>query len=251
MKNHRKSPLDSHHIDPQVCSIDLRLEILSKAPFFAGLSHEQLKEINSFFRENGFQKGDRIYYEGDAASRLYAIATGRVKLTRHTPAGKNILLDILVPGEFFGSLIPEQNDEYPETAQALTDACILSIGAEAFQRIMLLHPSISVKVLLALKDRLKNAHETVRQLSAYAVEKRIAHTLLKLGEKLGERQEIGLLIQVPLSRDDLGDMTGTTTETASRVISQFQKKGWVLTGRQWIAITHWEALTSLVDEELY
>jgi CRP/FNR family transcriptional regulator, nitrogen oxide reductase regulator len=249
MKHHRKSPLDSHFVDPHMCSLDLRLEILQRAPFFAGLSQAQLGEINSYFRETGFQPGERIYYEGDPAKRLYAIATGRVKLTRVTQSGKNILLDILAPGEFFGSLVVDAKDEYPETAESLTDTCILSIGAEEFQRIMLLHPSIAVRVMQALSERLKNAHEAVRQLSAYPVEKRIAYTLLQLGAKLGEKQEIGLLIQVPLSREDLADMTGTTTETASRVISQFQKDGLVVTGRQWIAITDWVGVSSLADED--
>ena len=249
MTSHRKSPLDKHYIDPHVCSIDLRLEILRQAPFFSGLPETQMDEINSYFRESGFEPGERIYYEGDPAKRLYAIATGRVKLTRVTPAGKNILLDILAPGEFFGSLATQANDEYPETAEALTDTCILSIGAEEFQRIMLLHPSIAVRVMHALSERLKNAHETVRQLSAHPVEKRIAHALLQLGGKLGQRQEMGLLIQVPFSREDLADMTGTTTETASRVISQFQKDCLVVTGRQWIAIKDWDGLSSLVDED--
>ncbi len=250
MKSHRKRPLEDHYIDPHTCSIELRLEILQRAPFFEGLSKVQLGEINSYFRESGFSQGERIYFEGDPANRLYAIATGRVKLTRVTQAGKTILLDILVPGEFFGSLAVDAYDEYPETAEALTDTCILSIGADEFQRIMLLHPSVAVKVMLALSERLKKAHETVRQLSAYPVEKRIAHALLQLGAKLGERQELGLLIQAPFSREDLADMTGTTTETASRVISQFQRDGLVVTGRQWIAITGWDDLSSLLDMDL-
>jgi CRP/FNR family transcriptional regulator, nitrogen oxide reductase regulator len=249
MKNRRKSPLDNHYHDPQVCSVELRLEILLRAPFFAGLSQSQVEEINSFFRESGFRPGERIYFEGDPAQRLYAIATGRVKLTRVTPAGKNILLDILAPGEFFGSLSLEANQEYPETAEALTDCCLLSIGVEEFQQIMVSHPTVAVKVMHALSERLKNAHESVRQLSAHPVEKRIAHALLQLGAKLGENKGVGLLIQVPFSREDLADMTGTTTETASRVISQFQKQGLLVTGRQWVAITDWKGLSSLLDED--
>ena len=97
--------------------------------------------------------------------------------------------------------------------------------------------------------RLQAAHERVRQLSAFPVEHRVAFTLLKLAEKFGERQKGRLLIQTPLSRDDLAEMTGTTTESASRAISQFQKAGLIETGRLWVAITDREELEKILNEE--
>jgi CRP-like cAMP-binding protein len=87
----------------------------------------------------------------------------------------------------------------------------------------------------------------VRQLSAHSVEHRIAFTLLKLADKFGERQDDGLLIQTPLSRDDLAEMTGTTTESASRAVSQFQKAGWIDTGRQWVKITDRQGLEEMIE----
>ena len=97
--------------------------------------------------------------------------------------------------------------------------------------------------------RLQAAHERVRQLSAFPVEHRIAFTLLTLAEKFGEHQKGRLLIQTPLSRDDLAEMTGTTTESASRTISQLQKAGLIETGRQWVAITDRARLEAILEEE--
>ncbi len=76
----------------------------------------------------------------------------------------------------------------------------------------------------------------IRRLSAQSVEGRIAHILLRLAEKVGQPQPVGLLIQLPLSRADLAEMAGTTVETASRVLSRFQKEKLVESGRQWVAI---------------
>ena len=142
----------------------------------------------------------------------------------HTQAGKDVLLDLLTRGEFFGSLSGLGEDTYPDTAVAQTQVCILSIDKEAFVQILTRYPSVSLKVIGIMSERLRAAHERLEQLSVGTVEERIAHVLLRLGDKFGEnKQGVGLLIQAPLTRDDLAAMTGATTETASRVMSQFQK----------------------------
>lgn len=243
-----KSPIDLHAFDPAVCSVDLRLQILSQVPFFAGLPEPDIVAINRLFQEQGFEPGQSIYCAGDPAERLFVVAAGRVKLLRHTLSGKDVLLDILTPGEFFGSLSALGDEEYPDTAQALTTTCALGISATNFRTILETYPATSLKVLDIVAGRLKAAHEQVRQLSAFSVEKRIAYALLKLADKLGQPSEMGILIQVPLGRDSLAELTGTTTETASRVISQFQKDGLIRTGRQWVAISNRERLEALFSE---
>jgi CRP-like cAMP-binding protein len=250
MSERRKSPVDAESITPQTCSTDVRLEVLSRVPFFAGLADEDLRRINRLFREQGFASGEAIYFAGDPAARLYVVAEGKVKLMRHTWAGKDVMLDMLAPGEFFGSLSTLRHDQYPDTAQSQTAACVLSIESEEFRDILKDYPQVALKVLDITSERLKSAHETIRQLSVFSVERRIAHTLLKLGEKLGQQDKVGLLIQVPLSRDDLAEMTGTTTESASRVMSQFQKDGLIESGRQWVAITDLEGLESIAQEDI-
>ncbi len=231
-----------------MCTVDLRLQILGGLPFFAGLSAQELQEINKLFREQGYAPGQPVYFAGDQATRMFVVAAGKVKLIRHTLSGKDVLLDILTMGEFFGSLSTLPDDEYPDTAVAQTEVCALTIGKEDFRTILGHYPRVTVKVLDITAERLQAAHEMMRQLSAYSAERRIAHTLLKLGDKLGQAQDVGLLIQVPLSRDDLAEMTGTTPETASRVISQFQKDGLIQTGRQWVAITGREELEALIQD---
>ena len=249
MAERRKSPVDRETVEVHQCSVDVRLKILGQLPFFAGLKPAEMVEINRSFREYGFSAEEPIYFAGDPANRLYVVADGRVKLMRPTVAGREVLLEMLIPGEFFGSLSATEEEEFEETAIAQTPACVLAIEKAAFRNVLAKHPSAALKVLEIVEGRLKSAHERVRQLSGSPVEKRIAYTLLKLGEKLGEQQKVGLLIQVPLSREDLAKMTGTTPETASRVMSTFQKDGLIDSGRQWVAITDVEGLEEAARQD--
>lgn len=98
--------------------------------------------------------------------------------------------------------------------------------------------------------RLITANERVRQLSAMTIEGRIASLLVMLGKKFGEPADVDFLLQVPLSRDDLAGMAGTTAETASRVMSQFHRAGLINSGRKWVAITDLNRLTTIIGNEL-
>lgn len=245
MPRRRKSPVESEPIEAHMCSIDLRLELLQQVPFFAMLPAAAIKQINARFREQGFTEEQPIFHAGDPAARLYVVAAGKVKLMRHTLTGQDVLLEILAKGDFFGSLSVLGDETYPDSAIAQTTVCALGVDAEDFRAIMSQHPAVALAVLDITAARLRDAHEAIRQISAHSAEQRIAYTLLKLGEKLGEQQEVGLLIQMPLSREDLAGMVGSTPETASRVLSQFQKAGLIETGRQWVAILDQDRLQQL------
>lgn len=250
MSARRKSPVKVNTVEPATCSLDLRLSILRKVPFFSDLSDVQVQTLNDQFREYGFQLGEPIYFSGETAVDLFVVAAGQVKLLRHSLSGQDVLLDILKPGDYFGSILTLADDDYPETAQAHTAVCVLSISSETFRTLLQQHPSVALAVLDITARRLQETQELVHRLSTDSVERRIAAVLIKLAHKLGEVIDEGILIQMPLSRDDLAQMTGTTTETASRIISQFQKDGLVYSGRQWIAITNkfgLEKITGIAD----
>lgn len=233
-----------------MCSVHLRLQILSQVPFFAGLKHDELEQINHLFREEGYAPEETICFAGDPAEQLFVVADGRVKLLHYSLSGKNVLLDMLTPGEFFGSLSTLGDDVYPDTAEAQTQTCVLAIHADDFRRILEKHPQVALKVVDIMATRLRNAHERVQQLSALSVEGRIANLLLVLSKKFGKASDVGLLIQSPLTRDDMAAMTGTTTETASRVMSQFQKDGLIQTGRKWVSIIDQHALERIAEAEV-
>lgn len=247
MTARRHTPLPQDENEPISCSPDLRLTILHGLPFFAGLQHEEVEAINRRFQDRGFEPGETLVHAGDEAGYLFVLAAGKARVSRPTLAGKEVLLDVLTPGEFFGPLVPGE-DTYPDTVRALTVVCALAISSAEFRDILNTHPQAAVAALDMTASRLQAAYKQVHQLSAYPAEARIAAALLTLGEKLGRKSSEGLLIGIPLSRENLADMTGTTTETASRVLSAFQKDGLVKAGRGWVALADLARLRELLED---
>src|SRR5512143_1791659 len=99
-----KSPVRLEWVDPAVCSLDYRLKIIGRLPFFRHLSPEAIVVISGLFEDRDVAAEQTIYFEGDSANHLYLVATGKVKLLRHTASGREVLLDILRAGEYFGNL---------------------------------------------------------------------------------------------------------------------------------------------------
>jgi CRP-like cAMP-binding protein len=242
MSRRRVTPLRKETITAEACSPALRLRILRELPFFAELTEQSLERINGQINDLGFEAGEVIARAGGRAERLYIVAAGRVRLYRYTEDGDPFLIDILGTGEFFGGLSGYGPGTNPDTAEALTNLCLLSIDTAHFRSIIATHPSVALRTVEALSARLDGAHEMLRQLSGYSTLQRISYVLLRLARKLGEPDDHGTLIQAPLSREDLAAMAGTTPETASRILSDLAKRRILESGRGWVAIRDRDAL---------
>lgn len=211
-------------------------------PFFRELPPEELTVINEWFRANHIEKDEPVYLQGEGANQLYVVVHGAVKLMHHTTGGKDILLDLLKPGEYFGGLSILGDDEYSETGYAQMTSCVLSIGENDFEQVLYSYPKVAVRLIKITSQRLKLARERIRQFTTWPVELRIISVLLMMAEKFGEDRKDGVLIQVPLTRKDLADMTGSSSETVSRIMRNFQDEGLIRSGRGWVAIIDNEKL---------
>ena len=240
-----KSPVRLDWVDPAVCSLEYRLKIIGRLPFFKHLPGDAISKINTFFKDRDVAANERVYFEGDEAMHLYLIAMGKVKLMRTASTGREVLLDILHGGEYFGSLSIFGERFHEETAVAQTDCCILQVSKDDFECILAEYPDVMRKVLEVVSQRLAESQEIIKQLSTYTAEQRIASALLRLAHKLGETRGPGVLIQMPFSRQELAAMTASTTETVSRVMSRFAEEGWIKSGRKWVTITNLKRLEEL------
>ena len=233
----RMVPLADEHVESRSCTLDVRLRALRCLPFFAELTAADVARVGDAFSERRFHAGQAIYTSGTPARHLYVVVVGKVKLVRPTPSGQNVLLDILGPGDFFGSLSTLGDRTFADSAEAQTTCCVLGVTAGAFQAILRRHPPAALAALDIVGERLRAAHDLIEQLSSHDVEQRIATTLLRLADRVGQQQGAMVLIQMPLSRQDLADMVGTTRETASRVISRLDREGVIRSGRGWMGLT--------------
>ena len=244
----RKSPLRLDQVDPAFCSLEYRLKLIGRLPFFNFLPAEAVSKINMLFHDHDVHPDERIYFEGDEAKFLYLVALGKVKLIRNAASGREVLLDILRGGEYFGALTALGGRVYAETAIAQTDCCILQISSTDFESILAEHPEVARRAIEGVSQRLAEAQEIVQQLSSDTAEQRIAAALLRLAGKLGEARGDHVLIQLPFSRQDLAAMTGATAETVSRVMSRFAEEKLVKSGRKWVTITDPKRLRQLKEK---
>lgn len=248
MKRKRTTPLSQDPISPGQCSPELRGRILGNVPYFRGLSTQALEAVNSCFRAHDYPANTAIYHEDEPANSLFLVAHGKAKLVQHSRSGDEVVLDLLTQGELFGGLAVLGQRRYLQTAVAQTPCCVLAITTTDFRQLLRTYPEIAVAALDAVADDLAAAHDTIREISTLSVEARIASTLLRLADRLGETDQQGTLIQSPLSQQDLAAMIGTTAETASRVISGLRRSGYIETGRQWIRICDRAGLVRVADE---
>jgi CRP-like cAMP-binding protein len=243
-----KSPVRLDWVDPAVCSLDYRLKIVGRLPFFKHLPAEAISKINLLFHDRDVRADERIYFEDDDAKFLYLVAMGKVKLVRTAALGREVLLDILHGGEYFGASTALGGHVYAETAIAQTDCCILQISSADFEAILSEHPEVARRALEVVSQRLAESREIVQQLSSFTAQQRIAAALLRLAGKLGETRGDSVLIQLPFSRQDLAAMTGATTETVSRVMSRFAEDKLIKSGRKWVTIMDSKRLKHLAEK---
>jgi CRP-like cAMP-binding protein len=244
--NRRYSPVNPTVIDHELhCSLEDQRRLLGASPYFASLQPEQILHIQKRFGQHHYEVGESIQVAGEPASRISVVAAGLVKVSRPTPDGQDVLLDFLGPGEHFGSLAVLGSTVYPEDVVAHTSCCILFTTAQSFQEILRAYPPVAVASLEIVAARLRDAQSTIEQLSAYPVEHRVASALLHLAKRRGKPQGTEVLIEMPLSRQDIADMTGAKVETVSRVMSDFRRAGIIESGRRWISVLDVQALSDL------
>jgi CRP/FNR family transcriptional regulator len=201
--------------------------VLRSIPLFASLSDDELANLVPMFSQKNIDKDDYVFFEGDPPLWVYIVIEGRIKLLKYSEDGKAVILHLLQPGEMFGGVAAFGRRPYPSTAQALLPSSILQIPGPDFYQIMGRHPEVSNQVVRELANQLIEAHETMKNLAVERVEQRIAHTVLKLARRNKDDASKRMTIDVPLTRQDIAEMAGTTVETTIRVLSKWRKAGLV------------------------
>ena len=152
---------------------------------------------------------------------------GHVKILRHARSGKDVVLELLGPGEAFGGVAVIERRPYPASAQATEPTVVTRIPQDLICALAERHPSIVRQMALLIGQRLRAAHESVTSLATDPVEARLASALLRIAEREGRSTRDRVTLPFQLTRQSLADMTGTTVETAIRVLGRWQREGWL------------------------
>lgn len=222
--------------------------MLKSISLFKDIDDASLKEINALSIKDVYKKKDVIFSEGDSPRWFYILTKGRVKITKISSEGKEIILEIINAPDFFGGLAVLRGFPYPANAIAIEDCEVLKIPGELFLRLSEKYPSIGKEIISYVIDRVKTTHETLKNIALERVDQRIASQLLRLSEKYGKKINEGILIDMKLTKQELADMVGTTVETAIRTMSRFKKSNLITEKNQAIIIKDIEGLKSITKE---
>ncbi|MCK5512190.1 MAG: Crp/Fnr family transcriptional regulator [Thermodesulfovibrionia bacterium] len=212
------------------------VETLKKSDIFSTLKEEELKKISPLFDKREFTKDEYIFFEGDPSDWLYIASQNRVKIIKHTLAGKNIILEIKSPGEIFCCAAVLDKRPYPESAQVMESASVIRISRRNLDKIMEEYPNLKLRFAKYSSDMLRDAHEMLKNIATEKVEKRIASLLLKLSEKSVVDNTGYKSIDFTLTRQEIAEMAGTTVETCIRIMSKFQKDGVITSSNKRILV---------------
>ena len=230
---------------PPMAGVATRL--LEQISIFASLPPNEIAALARIAREDTVRAREFVFREGDAADWLCLVKRGRVKILRHARTGRDVVLELLGPGEIFGGVAVIERRPYPAAAQAMEESEIVKLPAGPIVALAERHPAVIREMALMMGRRLRNAHESVRSLSVDPVETRLASTLLKLAEREGVKRQDGLALPFHLTRQSLADMTGTTVETTIRVVSRWLRDEIVVDDGGRLVLADVEALRELAE----
>jgi CRP/FNR family transcriptional regulator len=203
---------------------------------FSKLREEEFEAISNLFNLKKYKNNETIFLEGDSSDNFYLVASGSVKVLKHTVMGKDIILEMMSPGDVFGGVAVLDKKPYPASAEAMEAASVIKISRPDLLKIMEEYPVLKLEIVKYFSDKLRDAHEMLKNIATERVERRIASLLLKLSEKVGVEDGEFIRIDFPLTRQEIAEMVGTTVETCIRTMSKFQKDGLVKSSNHKIMI---------------
>lgn len=222
--------------------------LIARLPAFARLEPPALDSLLAESHLQHLAEGEEYFAQGMPAHSFFLLVHGRVKVSQVTDNGQQVVVLMVGPGEFFGLAAAMGRQTYPGTASAAVASAAILWPSTAWDRLALRHPSIAREAMLTMGRRMEEMHARLREVSTQRVEQRIAHVLLRLIRQSGRKVPEGVMIDFPITRQDISEMTGTTLHTVSRTLAAWEQSGILEGGRRRIIVRDAHALVRLSGE---
>jgi CRP/FNR family transcriptional regulator len=220
-------------------------QALLRTPLFSKLDAEDRRRLAEVARVQRYHRGDTVFAEGDPPDHFCTVVTGRVKVFKLTPAGKDVILEIFGAGDPLGAVAAYEGHPFPASAVAIEDSQVLLVPRQAFFALLEQHPTLVRGLLSGLTHRLAELAFRLAELTGGRVEPRFARLFLKLAQEQGRPDRGGTFVPVSLSRQELADLTGTTIETTIRIMSRWGKHRVVITEKDGFLVLNTAELETL------
>jgi CRP/FNR family transcriptional regulator len=219
------------------------LDHIARVPLFEGLPPEQIEDLAMIVTDQAFGKGENIFAEGEEANGFYVVITGRVKIFKLSPDGKEQILHFFGPGEPFGEVPVFAGQHFPASAEAMEESRVFFFPRKSFVDLIKRNPSLALNMLAILSKRLRRFAALIDDLSLKEVPGRLAAYLLYLSD-----QDRGVeVLELTVTKAQLASLLGTIPETLSRILGRLSTQGLIETDGRRIRIMDREALRDLAE----
>jgi CRP-like cAMP-binding protein len=222
-------------------------DLLKRCPLFAGLKEEDLKRIRAIASLRQIGKKEILFSDGEAAKGFYVILSGKVKLYKVSPEGKEQILHVVSAPDAFAEAALFLEGTYPAFGEALTDCQLLFFPKRDFLQLIEKNPQLSINMIVTLSHYLKRFAGLIEELSLKEVSSRIAKYLVDLSLKLSKEGKSSKEVELDLSKTQLALKLGTISETLSRTLAKMKTKGIIEVKKNRIIILNREALEELAS----
>jgi CRP-like cAMP-binding protein len=223
------------------------VELLARVPMFSTLDAEHLERIADLAVPRAFEPGQVVFREGDASDTCYIVRSGRARATREHSGGRTITLATFGPGDVFGELALFEDERRSATIEAIEQTSVVAVLGPDMRRLMVEHPGISARLVIALGRRLRETNERLSRQSFQTVQSRVAVVLSELvAQERAEQGADGADVMVTATQADLAQLAGSSRESASRFLAVLERAGVISQGRGRLVVHDAEALKQYV-----
>lgn len=222
--------------------------VIAGLPPFEGLLPDDLDVVLAQARAARYPRDTAIFEQGAPTTSFFLLLDGHVRMMQVTPEGEQVTSRYINAGEMFGLGVAMGQDIYPTTAIAAVDCVVMIWPASIWPSLSQRLPSFATSVYHTIGNWLLETHSQMQQLVTEQVEQRVARALLRLIRQAGQKTGEGIEIDFPITRQDIAEMTATTLHTVSRLMSMWEEKGIVASGRQRVIIVDPHALVLIAEQ---
>ncbi|WP_412099613.1 CRP-like cAMP-activated global transcriptional regulator GlxR [Corynebacterium aurimucosum] len=202
-------------------------DILSRAGIFQGVDPVAVQNLIEQMETVRFPRGTTIFEEGEPGDRLYIITSGKIKLARHAPDGRENLLTVMGPSDMFGELSIFDPGPRTSSAVCVTEVTAATMNSEMLKQWVADHPAIAQQLLRVLARRLRRTNANLADLIFTDVPGRVAKTLLQLANRFGTQEGGALRVNHDLTQEEIAQLVGASRETVNKALATFAHRGWI------------------------
>ena len=202
-------------------------DILSRAGIFQGVDTVAVQNLIEQMETVRFPRGTTIFEEGEPGDRLYIITSGKIKLARHAPDGRENLLTVMGPSDMFGELSIFDPGPRTSSAVCVTEVTAATMNSEMLKQWVADHPAIAQQLLRVLARRLRRTNANLADLIFTDVPGRVAKTLLQLANRFGVQEGGALRVNHDLTQEEIAQLVGASRETVNKALATFAHRGWI------------------------